>query len=82
MTRDEAIAVLTGPGQQFEVVEETVFGVRMRVFKNAPPSMRTVLEASRAFGDREFLVYGEERWTFAEHFRIAAGLATRLLEHH
>src|SRR5215469_531971 len=81
MTRDEAIAILTGPGQQFEVVEETVFGVRMRVFKNAPPSMRAVLEASRAFGDRDFLVYGDERWTFAEHYRIAAGLANRLLEH-
>jgi long-chain acyl-CoA synthetase len=82
MTRDEAIAILTGPGQQFEVVEETVLGVRMRVFKNAPPSMRKVLEASRAFGDRDFLVYGDERWTFAEHFSIAAGLANRLLEHH
>jgi long-chain acyl-CoA synthetase len=82
MTRDEAIAVLTGPGQHFEVVEETVFGVRMRVFKNAPRSMRAVLEGSRAFGDREFLVYGDERWTFAEHFRIAAGLANRLLGHH
>jgi long-chain acyl-CoA synthetase len=82
MTRDEAIAILTGPGQRFEVVEETVFGVRMRVFKNAPPSMRMVLEASRAFGDRDFLVYGDERWTFAEHYRIAAGLANRLLEHH
>jgi long-chain acyl-CoA synthetase len=79
MTRDEAIALLTAPGQQFEIVEETVHGTRMRVWKNAVPTMRAMLEASRMHGDRDFLVYDDERYTFEEHFTIAAGFAQRLL---
>jgi long-chain acyl-CoA synthetase len=80
MNRDEAIALLTAPGQQFEVTEATVLGVGMRVWKNAPPSMRSMLEASRAFGDRDFLVYDDDRWTYESHFTAAAGLARWMID--
>src|SRR5438874_4576272 len=79
MTIAEATEVLTAPGQIFEVGEETVRGIPMKVWKNAPPSLRAVLEMSRGHGDKTFLVYEDERMTFEEHFGAAAHLATRLV---
>src|SRR5436305_11347678 len=79
MTIPEATAVLTAPGQIFEVGEETVRGIPLNVWKNAPPSLRAVLEMSRGHGDNTFLVYEDERMTFEEHFRAAAHLANRLV---
>ncbi len=80
MTIAEATEVLTAPGQIFEVGEEVVRGTPMKVWKNAPPSLRAVLEMSRGHGDQTFLVYEDERMTFEEHFRAAAHLATRLVD--
>ncbi len=51
----------------------------MRVYRTAPPTLRAVFEATRAFGDRPFLVYNDERTTYAEHYRIVCGLAHRLV---
>jgi long-chain acyl-CoA synthetase len=79
MSIAEATAVLTAPGQIFEVGDETVRGIPMKVWKNAPPSLRAVLEMGRGHGDKAFLVYEDERMTFEEHFRAAAHLATRLV---
>ena len=62
----------------FEIVEEDVRGVRTRVFKNSPPSLRAVWLASAAHGDKPFLVYEDERYSFAEAHRIVNALAQRL----
>lgn len=78
--RDDAIARLTAPGEQFALEEVTVRGRTMRVFANAPTSLRAVLEATEAHGDRDFLVYRDERITYAEHRRLVAGLAGWLVE--
>src|SRR2546423_8698412 len=80
MTIAEATATLTAPGQIFEVGEATVRGMPMKVWKNAPPSLRAVLEMSRGHGDQTFLVYEDERMTFEEQFRAAASLATKLVD--
>src|SRR3954447_25708005 len=79
MTIAEATEVLTASGQIFEVADETVRGIPMKIWKNAPPSLRAVLEMSRGHGDKTFLVCEDERMTFEEHFRAAAHLATRLV---
>lgn len=75
MSRDEAMVELTCEGAPFEVVETAVGGVPMRVFANAPSSLRAVLETTRAFGSRDFIVYRDERYTFADHLQTVAGLA-------
>src|SRR5438105_12191932 len=80
MSIAEASEVLTAPGQIFEVADETVRGIPMKVWKNAPPSLRAVLEMSRGHGDQAFLVYEDERITFEEHFRAAAHLASKLVD--
>jgi len=74
----EANATLTAPGQIFEMEELDIRGVPTRTWKNAPPSLRAVLDLSLQHGDATFLVYEDERTTFAEHYRIACTLAHRL----
>src|SRR5437764_617601 len=78
MSIAEATAILTAPGQMFELGEATVRGLPLKVWKNAPPSLRGVLELSRGHGEQTFLVYEDERMTFEQHFRTAAHLANRL----
>ena len=78
----ETNAALTAPGQMFEMDEVTIRGLPYRVWKNAPPSLRTVLELSRGYGERTFLVYEDERTSFEEHFLQAATLAQRLIDHY
>jgi long-chain acyl-CoA synthetase len=74
----EANATLTGPGQLFEMEELDIRGVATRTWKNAPATLRTVLDLSFGHGEATFLVYEDERTSFAEHYRIACTLAHRL----
>ncbi|MGO8873483.1 MAG: class I adenylate-forming enzyme family protein [Acidimicrobiales bacterium] len=71
----QVTAELTAPAQPFEIEELTIRGIPTRTWKTAPTTLRAVLELSSLHGDKDFLVYEDERITFAEHFRIAAGLA-------
>ncbi|GAA4397836.1 class I adenylate-forming enzyme family protein [Actinomadura verrucosospora] len=76
----EVRAAMTAPGQPFEMAETRIRGVRTRVWKNAPPTLRDVLEISRLHGDKDFLVYGDDRLTFAEHHARAAAFARALAD--
>ena len=78
MSIEEANAALTAPGELFEMEELEIRGVPTRTWKHAPPSLRAVLDMSLAHGDATFLVYEDERTTFAEHYRAACTLARRL----
>jgi hypothetical protein len=40
----------------FEMDTVEIRGIPTRVWKNAPPSLATVLQMSRGFGDKTFLV--------------------------
>ena len=71
----EAVAALTAPGAPFEMEEKIIRGMATRVWKNAPPSLRAVFEASAAHGDLPFLVYEDERLSYAEHHRQVVALA-------
>ncbi len=76
----EVTATLTAPGGLFEMEDLVIRGVPTRTWKTAPPTLRHVLELSAGHGDETFLVYEDERITFAEHFALAAGLSTVLVE--
>ncbi len=78
MSIAEADEALTAPGQLFEMQELDIRGVPTRTWKHAPPSLRAVMDMSLGHGDATFLVYEDERTTFAEHYRIACTLAHRL----
>lgn len=70
ITRAQAIAELTAPGQLYELVDEVVKGRALRVFKNAPPSMRALYESTAS--DLPFIAYEDERYTFAQAWAAAA----------
>ncbi|MFA1547060.1 class I adenylate-forming enzyme family protein [Actinomadura chokoriensis] len=76
----EVRAAMTAPGRLFEMDEADIRGVRTRVWKNAPRTLREILEISRVHGDADFLVYGGDRLTFAEHYARAAAFARRLVD--
>jgi len=78
MTIEEANGKLLAPGEMFEMEQVEIRGVPTRVWKNCPSDLRVVLEMSRAHGDKDFLVYEDERTTFEEHFRIAAAISRTL----
>jgi len=48
MSIGEATAALTGPGQMFEMKDIEIDGVALRAWKNAPASLRVVLDLSLA----------------------------------
>jgi long-chain acyl-CoA synthetase len=64
---DAVIAGIIAPGGQLEVGSAMVRGATLPVFANAPSNMRDYLAFFfAANGPREFLVYRDERLTFAE----------------
>jgi len=71
----EANAALAAPGSPLELEDATIAGVPHKVYKNAPPTLPAILELSKSFGDRELLVYENERVTFTAHARAAEHLA-------
>jgi len=78
MSIAQAHAMLTAPGMPFEMEELDIKGVRIRTWKNTPPTMRSVLEAGRAHGDKIFLVYEDERASFEAFFRATSAFAHEL----
>lgn len=67
MTVEEAVAHVTTTNPTFEVTEAEIRGTTFRVFKNIPPTVPALLQASRepqGNGTAEYLVFQEERWTF------------------
>ncbi len=78
MSIDQAHAALTAPGTPFEMEDVMIRGVATRAWKNLPPSLRSVVEMSRAHGDRIFLVYEDERVSFEAFHRAVAALAHQL----
>ncbi len=64
--------------EMFEVGRATSRGTTTKVFTNAPPSLRAVWELSAAHGDAPYLVFGEDRWTFADAHAAVGRLARYL----
>ncbi|MFN8053164.1 MAG: class I adenylate-forming enzyme family protein [Acidimicrobiales bacterium] len=65
----ELEAQLTGPGGAFETQREVIDGVEMTTYVSRFGDLRQVAQfAAAAHGDKEFIVYGDRRITFAEFF--------------
>ena len=78
MSLADARAALTAPGARFEMDSVTIRGVPTRVWKNAPPSLRWLIEASRMHGDRPMSIHEDERVSYEANWRATAVLANRL----
>lgn len=75
---------LTAPGGMFEVGVELINGEPMTTFTRRLRSLRDALEASSAFGDREYVVFADRDVrrvvSHAEHLRAVASTARVLRE--
>src|SRR6201992_1469724 len=81
MTIQQAHALLTAPGSPLEMEEIEIRGVKTRVWKNLPPTLRELLLAARTgFGPRDFLVYENDRATYESFYRAAVAVANELLK--
>jgi long-chain acyl-CoA synthetase len=81
MSIAEAHARLTAPGARFEVQEVEIRGVKTKIWKNAPPTLRDVFLTCRNHSEREFVVYEGDRATFAAFERAVVTLAHELQAH-
>lgn len=70
MTRTEAIATLTATGMPYALEDATVRDRQLRVFANAPASLRALYQST--LGDQPFLVYQDERLTFTQAWTAAS----------
>ncbi|MFP6639778.1 MAG: class I adenylate-forming enzyme family protein [Myxococcota bacterium] len=71
---------LTGPGGPFELHDELVLGETLPVFKSRPGSVRELLEASAAHGDKEYIVHGDRRIGYDDHLERVASVAQALAD--
>lgn len=64
---------LTAPGAPFAWSVQDIRGIPTRTYDAAPPTMRAIWEASAAHGDADYLIFGEERISYAEaHAKVTA----------
>jgi long-chain acyl-CoA synthetase len=80
-TFEEIRSVLDSPGLPFEIEKVEIEGRTIRSWKNAAPSMAALVEKSRQYDDMDFIVYMDERLSYAEHYRRVAAVAHQLIDH-
>jgi acyl-CoA synthetase (AMP-forming)/AMP-acid ligase II len=73
-----ALSALTQPGGVFEIRQGDVRGIVMPVFASRMRTLREVLNSTRRFGSRTYLVDGDTRLSYEEHLRSADDLACAL----
>jgi acyl-CoA synthetase (AMP-forming)/AMP-acid ligase II len=79
---EQAGRALTGDGAGFAMDEIEVRGAPMRVFKSAPPTMRSVWELAALHAAKPYVVYEDESYTYAEIGALVRSLAHHLRDVH
>lgn len=75
MSIEQSHARLTAAGSMFEIEEIVVRGIRTRIWKNCPTTLRQVFINGRRFSGREFVVYENDRATYGSFSRAVLALA-------
>ena len=76
----EAWAELISAGADFEIEKIDVRGAPINTYKNALPTLKHMWEQTRQFGDRDYLVYQDERISYSDAHKIVDSVATWLLQ--
>lgn len=74
-----ARAELDSPGSPFATHMTTIRGVPAKSFVAAPPTMRAIWETTVVHGDKDYLIYEDERHTYAEVHAQVRKLASYLV---
>lgn len=75
----DARAELDAEGSMFATTTIEVRGIATKAFVHAPPSMRVLWEMSVAHGEKDYLVYEDERYTYDEVHAQVRKLAQHLV---
>jgi long-chain acyl-CoA synthetase len=73
---------LTAPGAPFAMSDIVVRGIPMRVFDSAPADMRVIWQMTPAHADKTYVVYEDERYTYADIGAQVRSLAHLLRDVH
>lgn len=76
----EAWAELISVGADFEIEKIDVRGAPINTYKNALPTLKHMWEQTRQFGDRDYLVYQDERISYTDAHKIVDSVATWLFQ--
>jgi long-chain acyl-CoA synthetase len=76
-----ARAELDAPGSPFATTYTEVRGVQLKSFVAAPPSMRAIWESTVVHGDKDYIVYEDERYTYSDIHSQVRILASYLASH-
>ena len=74
----KAVEMVTAPGAFLELTTIEEDGHALKAYQHAPGSMRDLWLLGQGFADQEYIVYGDERWTFNEARQIVASFANWL----
>jgi len=73
-----AVEMVTAPDAFLELTTIEVGGNQLKAYKHAPGSMRDLWMLGQGYGGQEYIVYGEERYTFAQAGQIVANFSAWL----
>jgi long-chain acyl-CoA synthetase len=77
---DQAVASLTGMGQTFEVNTVELGGVEYLNFASLPDNLSEYFLFMLKHAQKDFAVYRDERYTFAEGYQHSCEIATALVQ--
>ena len=77
---DEAVAGLTASGQPFEVGTIELNGVEYKNFNALPANLGEYFKIMLGHAEKDFAVYLDERYTFAEGYQHGVEFAAALTE--
>lgn len=72
-------AELLGKDSMFALTEIEVRGQKLKSFAMAPNSLRDVWMLAAGYGERDYIVYEDERWTYADAMAETASIANWVL---
>ncbi len=77
LSRARLKAELSAPGQPYELFDQVVQGRRLRLFRNAPASLRALYESTAT--PLPFIAFGDERLTFEQSWQAASRIGQVLV---
>ncbi len=77
---DDIRGAMCAPGLPFEIEHVEIEGRDIRSWKKSASSMAALVESSLKYGDADFIVYKDERLSYAEHYRRVAAVACQLVD--
>ena len=77
---EQAVAQLTSAGQMFELNDVEINGYHYRNYAGMPQNLNAYYQFMLMHADKEFAVYLEERYTFAESLQHANEFAAALVD--